>query len=134
MRLIRRATGTNMTLLTPKNLARWINMCGMSFLLMACQSSPTWLDQHFGQSVQAALTQQTRHPADVACPRHGTQASGVHLAMPHHNTACTVRYNTEHDSDGISVKSAIEQYQQSYQKSHERAPAIHIGVGSIQTP
>jgi hypothetical protein len=123
-----------MTLLTSQKLARWINMGGMCFLLMACQSSPTWLDQHFGQSVQAAQHQQTRHPASVVCPQHSTQDSDVRLAMPHHNTACPFRYNTEHDSDGISVKSAIEQYQQSFQKSPDRAPAIHIGVDSIQTP
>lgn len=104
---------------------------GLSLLaLSGCDTPPTQVDQYFGLSVQQAQMQQTQHLHTVACPMQS-----AHLACPasghgDHPLRGHMGHPAARDSDGASVHSAIQRYQESFTSPMGAKSGSSLGNGS----
>ena len=112
---------------SPAPLPTWIAIACLCFVLVACQAPPTRLDQHFGHAVKAAQNQPTRQATPQTCAHHTLSQHSARHGDIAPKMACHPSEGS--DSDGIAAQSAIEQYQQSFQKPASRPSATHIGSG-----
>lgn len=94
---------------TPPPL-RCLSIVGLSLALVACNTPPTMVDQHFGMAVHRAQAQQS----------HVNPANQRSESVP--------------DTDGAAAVAAVTRYQQSFQTPPAPTPIFNIGLGAVSAP
>ncbi len=121
---------------------RWLTSSLLGLTLAACNTAPTAVDQHFGDAVKKAQTQQTLNSTPTPC-MHTMGAAGCTMgprgAMPEMKGAMSdsmrERMGQHHrspqpDTDGVAAQAAVTRYQDSFKSPPAPAPVFNIGLGS----
>ena len=119
--------------------SRWLSSSTLLLFVLltltACDTSPTLVDQHFGQAVQRAQAQQSLLSQGMPPGTGHGKPPCMHQGMGMGGPAMHCdRHHAIPDTDGASALFAVTRYQQSFQTPPAPAPVFNIGLGAVSAP